>query len=771
MKEDQLDIKVLFNKAFSYWYLFIIFLGLMLAGAYYYLRVTPSTYEAEALLLIRDEKESSAPLEELIFKELGLNGEKKNLLDETMILRSTPLMEQVVENLELQYQYINQGRIKHTEMYEHSSVKVLNWEPKPGYGGLSVILHPEEDGKFSLEINKKDHEDLDLPVTEFSGEFGKELDLPLGKLTLTRSDWGVVNYPIAVVISTIKERAKGLSDALEVELIGEKSSTLKLKIKDNVAKRAEDLLMELMKMYDQRTLEKKNKIFENSISLINERINLITEELSSAEKDVESYKRQFNMMELSSEGNLLMKELSDYNKEISSTEVQLEILGSVEDFLFRNREQFEFVPTNLSLSNLTLTNQLTSFNQLLSQREKLRSDLGPSHPDLLLTEKQIQNLRNTIIDNIRSMKRDLQVKTGANKSLRANLEGRMHSLPRRERELIEIERRKDIKENLYLYLLQKREESVISMAVTVNNSTIVEPAQAWKPISPKRMQIWFIAMFLGFAFPAAIILFLEFLNDKVQSAEEIEMLTSVPVVGIIASGDKSKQLVSQENTQTVEAEMFRLLRANLAYITPEKDLKTILITSSVASEGKSYIALNLAVTQALTGKKVLIMELDLRKPKQAEYTKSEQPAKGIANYLIQPSMRADQIIRNSGVHPNLDIINCGPKPPNPSELILSPRLRVLMDELREQYDFIIMDAPPVGLVADALQMKDMAEATMFIVRSGFTRKKQLRIVKEISEKKKLPKPFIVLNDLNLKKSYANSYAYSGNSSYYEKVKS
>ncbi len=770
MKEDQLDIKILFTKALSYWYLFIIFVPLLLAGAYYYLRVTPPTYEAEALLLIRDEKESSAPLEEIIFKELGLNNEKKNLLDETMILRSTPLMEKVVENLELQYQYINMGGIRHSEMYEQSSVNVLSWEPKPGYGFLSAILHPKEDGKFTLEINEKDHKDYGLERFEFQGEFGKELDLPLGKLTLTRSNWGVIDYPIAVIINTVKDRAKGLADAMEVDLVGEGSSTLKLKIKDNVAKRAEDILMELMSMYDQRTIEMKNKIFENSISLINERINLITEELSAAEQDVESYKRQFNMLELSSEGNLLMKELADYNKEISYTDIQLEILNSVEEFLIKNQDDFEFVPTNLSINNLTLTNQLTNFNQLLNQREQLKSDLGPSHPDLLLTEKQLQNLRNTIIDNIRSMKRDLQIKTGANKTLRAGLEGRLHSLPRRERELIEIERRKDIKENLYLYLLQKREESVISMAVSVANSTIVEPAQAWKPISPKKMQIWLIALFLGFAFPAGIILFLEYLNDKVHTVEEVELLTSVPVVGVLASGDKKAPLVTLENTQTVEAEMFRLLRANLAYVTPDKDLKTILITSSVASEGKSYVALNLAVTQALTGKKVLIMELDLRKPKQAVYTKSESPTKGIANYLIQPNMRPDEIIRNSGVHPNLDIINCGPKPPNPSELVLSPKLRMLMDELREQYDFIIMDAPPVGLVADALQMKDMAEATMFIVRSGFTRKKHLRIVKEISEKKKLPKPFIVLNDQNLKKNYTNSYAYSSHSDYYEKVK-
>ncbi len=770
MREDQLDIKILFTKASSYWYLFVIFIALMLAGAYYYLRITPPTYEAEALLLIRDEKESSAPLEEVIFKELGLNNEKKNLLDETMILSSTPLMEKVVENLELQYQYINMDGIRHTEMYENSSINVLNWDPKPGYGFLSTILHPTEDGKFKLEINQEDHEDLELDNYEFLGEFGNELELPLGKLTLTRSDWGVINYPIAVIINTVKDRAKGLADELSVELIGEGSSTLKLSIKDNVAKRAEDILMELMSRYDQRTIDKKNKIFENSINLINERINLITEELSAAELDVESYKRQFNMMELSSEGNLLMKELADYNKEISSTDIQLEILNSVEDFLIKNWDRFEFVPTNLSLTNLTLTNQLTNFNQLLTQREQLRSDLGPSHPDLLLTEKQIQNLRNTIIDNIRSMKRDLQIKTDANRTLRSGLETRLRSLPRRERELIEIERRKDIKENLYLYLLQKREESVISMAVTVANSTIVEPARAWKPISPKRMQIWMIALFLGLAFPAAIILFLEFLNDKVHTAEEIELATSVPVVGVLAAGDKKAPLVALENTQTVEAEMFRLLRANLAYITPDKDLKTVLITSSVASEGKSYVALNLGVTQALTGKKVLIMELDLRKPKQAQYTKSEQPTKGIANYLIQPAMRPDEIIQNSGVHPNLDIINCGPKPPNPSELVLSPKLRILMDELREQYDFIIMDAPPVGLVADALQMKDMAEATMFIVRSGFTRKKHLQIVKEIALKNKLPKPFIVLNDQNLKKNYANSYAYSMNSDYYEKVK-
>ena len=281
------------------------------------------------------------------------------------------------------------------------------------------------------------------------------------------------------------------------------------------------------------------------------------------------------------------------------------------------------------------------------------------------------------------------------------------------------------------------------MAVTAPIGKIVEPAQIpYNPISPKGSQIWFIALFLSLAIPTGLILLFESLNDKVQDETSIAKATKVPLLGSIANSRRKSHQVVKEKSSSIVAEMFRLLRANLNYLTPGEDLNVVLITSSFSGEGKSFIAMNLGMTQALTGKRVLLLELDLRKPKQELYMGIERPKQGVVDYLVDSNVSSSQIIRNSGMHPNLDVIVSGPKPPNPSELILSNRLRELVAELRETYDFIILDTPPVGMVADALQMKDIPQATMYIVRAGYTRIPQLQIIEDIPARKKCRVPLL-----------------------------
>lgn len=778
MGEDRINYKLIIGKALKYWYLFAIMLLFTLGLAYLYLQYAQPKFEAEAMLLIKDEEKSSQLDEEAIFAELGLGKRKRNLENEVYVIRSTPLMQNVVEKLQLHFQYFSIDGIKKRDLYLRSPVEVVDWEPNTPDSYFSGKLTLEGSGRYHLECNKKDFAKRGFDKYEFRGEFGKELKLPVGKLTLARTQFKNDAEKIGLIVTSPKARADALLDELSVSIMGEKSSTLSLLIKDTSPSRAESVLMELIHEYNQHSIEDKNQVYKNSVDLINERIGLINAELTAAEQNVENYKQRFNVLELSAEGNMLVKELSDYNRVISGTEIQLEILNGIEDFLIENQETFEFVPTNLSINNLTLTNQLSSFNDLLRQREIARKGKGPSHPDVILLERQIQNVRQTIIDNIRAMKNDLQISLSANKGLKGDLESRMRSLPTQERELIEIERRKGVKENLYLYLLQKREESAISMAVTVPSGKVVEPAEAGDPVSPKGAQIWLIALFMGMAIPAGFVYLLSFMNDKVEMEDDIQQLTTVPVVGMLANSRKNGSLVIKEKSRSVEAEMFRLLRANLAYISPGREVKSVLVTSSISGEGKSYIALNLAVTQALTGKKVLLMELDLRKPKQEEMLNAkskkyrEATKKGIVDYLVNLSMSKDQVINQSEMHPNLDIITCGSKPPNPSELLLSNRLRELMIEMHDEYDFIIVDAPPVGLVADALQMKDLTEATMYVVRTGYTRKSHLQIIRDIAQKNKLPRPFIVLNSVPLNEpgGYGSGYgyAYVSSNGYYEK---
>ena len=768
MGNNQFDLKQLFYKGLNYWYFFAIMLTLTLSGAYFYLQYAMPVYKSEGMILIKDDENSGQPTEELFFAELGLGKKNKTIENETLVLTSTPLMLDVVKKLNLQYQYTSIDGLKKRVLYHNSPVQIASWQPETPETEIYGVLTDNGRGGYQFEV-----EELG---TTYDGEFGKELELPVGSLTITRKPGQYANTQIGVLILSEYGTARGLADALKVEIMGEQSSTLKISIKDYSAERARDIIAELMEAYNANSVALRNKAHESTIEMVNERVRMIAETLSDAERNLQVYRQSNEIVELGAEGTQLMAEMSSYNKEITTSEVQLQILGTVEEFLMKNRNNFEFVPTNLSLNNLTLATQLAQFNQLLSERKRLELSLGPANPDLMLTQREIQNLRQTIIQNIHSIKNDLELTSNATKGARSTLESKMSSLPRRQRELLEIERQKDVKEKLYLYLLQKREEAAVSLAVTTPKGRVVEPAVVDRAkLSPKGSQIWMIALFLGFAIPIGLILFFDNLNDKVQTEDDISRATTVPLCGVLGMSSSKEKLVVRENSRTAIAEMFRLLRANLAYVAPGVDLKTLIMTSSTSGEGKSFIALNLGMSLALSGKKVLIVELDLRKPKQETYMSIEPAEEGIVNYIIDHSMKSARIIRNTGLHLGLDFIGSGPVPPNPGELILSERLRELIAEMREKYDFIILDAPPVGLVADVLQMKDLADASMYVVRANYTHKGQLQIVDDISKKDKLNRPFIVLNAVPLNKpgqtgyTYAYGYGYGNGkaNSYYE----
>lgn len=746
-KEDKIDYGQLLRKAIKYWWLYLLILPLCVGLSVLYLRKTHPKYEATAMLLIKDEEKSGAVVEQAVLDGLGIKDiKKKGLENEVHILKSTPLMENVVRNLETQYEYYSIEWMKRRDISKDSPVKVVDWKPAYDNATVEGDVHFVGNGGYLLKLKK----------AEYQGEFGKELRMPEGKLTLAFNRSKESDGPIGIRVLTPAIKALELIEGLDVKAVGEEASILRLTLKDHVASRAEATLTELIKLYNQQSIDEKNKVFENSLNLLNERINLIAQELSAAESNVESYKRSNSIYEISAEGSLLLSEMANHNREIAATDVQLQILNSIQDFLTANKENFEFVPTNISINNLTLTNQLAQFNTLLSDRDRMKTNLGPSHPDLILVEKQIRNLRQTIIENISGIKADIQLNRNAKEQLSSNVQNRMLSLPRRERVLVDLERNKTLKENLYLYLLEKREQSAISLAVTTATGRVIEPAKAFDPISPKKAQIYLIALFLGLAIPTGIVFAIHSLNNKVMTEDDVQRAVSAPMAGVLALSRRKSRVVVKENSTSAAAEMFRALRANLAFIAPGKKIQTMIVTSSIPGEGKSFVALNFGVTQALAGKKVILLELDLRKPSQ-QFDDLETSEEGVVNYLIDPSLRVDDIIENTGLHHNYDVIRCGIKPPNPSELLLSERLRELINILRQRYDFIILDTPPVVVVADAVQIKDVADATMYVLRSGYTPKAQLRYVRDLVEKDKLPMPFMVLNAVNLNKDTYGGY--------------
>lgn len=754
MGEDRIDIKLLVTKALKYWYLYLLILPLAVGVAVYYLKTTPNVYEATSTVLIKEVEKSGQIIEEGVFTELGLDKNKKSIENEQQILASTPLMEKVVKKLGLEYTYVDVGGYKPVDLYKASPVAIVGWQPTRGGAILEGKLITNNSVKYTLEVEDG----------EYFGEFGKPLKTPLGQVTIVRSDFTNLEDPIEITAMSSEQRAEELVGELEVAAISENSSVLSLAIKDVVPERAVAILDELIVVYNQESRTDKSEVFKNSLDLINERIDLITQELSTVEQSVEAYRRQHSIMDLSAEGNLLLGEVMSASKDLEKNSVQIEMLSGIEDLLVRTKDNFNNIPINFTITNVVLLQQINQFNDLISRKGS--NKLGPDHEDTKIIERQLTNLRQTIIENIRAIKDDLLMERESSQEMRANLAGRLQSLPRKERELLDIERMKGIKENLYIYLLQKREESAISMAIGVDTGKVIEPAGTSDPVSPKKPLALLISLFLGFAFPSALVLLLESLNDKVLEEKDVTKNANVQVLGMLPQGKKNERIVVKENDNSIAAEMFRSLRANLAFAMPQENLKTWMVTSTVPGEGKSYIALNMGLTNAMAGKKVLLIELDLRKPKQKEYTKKLNGTVdiGIADFLKNPALTRRQITHQSEFHENLDIIYCGEKPNNPSELMLSDRLRKFMAESEMQYDMIIIDAPPVGPVADALQLRDLVDATIYIIRADYTKISQLGKMRDVFEKKKLPNPFVVLNGVRLKKSQQYGYKYYASTS-------
>ena len=356
-ENNTFNIKQVFQKGLQYWYLFLIITPLMLGAAYFYLKYAKPVYFAEAMLLIKDDENSGAPTEEIIFTELGLGKKNKTLENETLILKSTPLMSEVVKRLNLNYLYTALDGWKEITLYKNSPVEVVDWRPNQEGLGFDAVMYDNGRGGYKLKIEKQ----------EFSGEFGKELQLPTGKVTLAHKPGQFAYLPIAVTVAPVIDIARQFAGDLKVEIMGDLSSTMHLSLKDHSPDRASDILTKLIEVYNEKSIEVKNRAYENTINMVNERIDMMANNLNQTEQAYEAYKRSNNMVELSAEGTMLMTELASSKKEVTDKLVQLEILSGIEDFLIKNHDNFEFVPTNLNLTNQTLTNQLTSFNELLNK--------------------------------------------------------------------------------------------------------------------------------------------------------------------------------------------------------------------------------------------------------------------------------------------------------------------------------------------------------------------------------------------------------------------
>lgn len=769
--EEEVNVKEFIDKYFIYhWYLYVIFIGLGCMAAYAYLVYSAPTYIVESSLLIKEDKnESFAPGDKLL-KDLNLFGASENVANEIQIINSFSMVNQVVKDLNLAVQFDYQYWIKTIPAYKNFPI-LLDTFALSNYA-LNSADYQESSG-IDFEIKPIDYQRFELiNAGNNLGEYQFE--------ELITNDFGTFRFLVKPPLnfesdSTMHIRfyspeiiTKNYLEQLSVELMDMEATIIQLKLKETIPQRGVDILNHLTEIYNHQTIEDKNKITRNSFNFIEERLEIISKELTVVEGNVEKYKKKNS---ISSENvndlNIALQGVSKFTEEQTSLEVQLSILESMGSFLGKPNE-FDLIPANLSVANEALTSSIQTYNQLVLKRQKLLETAQPSNPLIVSAEQQLKSFESIIQSTIHNIKRDFRKKLASVKGLNDELTGKLRKAPTQERGLLEIKRQQLVKENLYVFLLQKREEAALSLIATTANSKIIDfPRFERKAVAPKKLLVYIGGLLAGVCFPFMLLIGKDVFQSTILTEEDIKDLTNATIIGGINQTKKNTYIAVERNSRTAIAERFRLIRTNFQFIGKKNRQQTILVTSSISGEGKTFIALNLAMSFALTKQKTILLGMDLRKPKMETYLGRKHGGAGIPEFILGKN-KLPEVIRTSVDEPNLDFIPCGKTPFNPQELLLEESVKELFTQLKKIYDVIIIDTPPVGLVSDAILLNDYVSDTLYVVRAGVTEKQMLENANGLFLQKKLKNCSIVFNGVNMKRGYGyKRYGYGGKYGYYE----
>lgn len=761
-KEEDFNLKLFLLKYLRYWYWFVIALAVALCGAFFYLQFTTPIYKVTASILIKDEKKGLGGSNEML-KELDLFNGNKIVENEMEVLKARSLMEKVVDGLNLTVSYFDEGTFRDAELFQKSPV-TLN------YTQLQEIAYEEPiyirivDGQH-YELLTKKQEVLGTyiftqPVSSAYGRF---------RVFLTQPKMATKGRTIKVRFSPRNTLVESYIKDLQIELVNLKSTLIQLSVDTGLPEKGQVILTKLLDVYTFSALEDKNLEASNTLRFIEDRLKLITGELTIVEKDVESYKTSQGITDLSTEANLFLEKVKENDTKLNEVDIQLKVLEGVERYL--QSGQGTVAPASLMVTDPILTSFIDKLSELELQKEKMSRSVQPGNPFLETLNTQVANTKQAIRENVSNQKNGLLVTRSSLAGLNKRFESSISRIPRKEREFVTIQRQQNIKENLYLLLLQKREETALSYASTVTDSRIVDkPYSTPRPIKPNNKLIYAIALLVGLAFPAGVINVRELLNDRVQSRKEVESETGLSVFGEVSLKPKDlKTNILDPQSRSFINEQFRLLRTNLQYIQSEQPDKgqVLLFTSSTSGEGKSFVTLNLALSIATLGKKVIVLELDMRKPKLTRYLGLNRE-KGLSNYLAGAADAME--IAQKTDYDNLFLASCGPIPPNPSELLSSRKIGDLLSLYREYFDYILLDTPPIGLVTDALILNPYIDSCFYLVRHEVTIKKDLGILADLKKFNKFKSLNVIFNGVNYRNSqeyrYGYGYGYKYGKGYY-----
>ena len=775
-KEEQADIKAILFKYIIRWPWFIASIIICIACAWIYLKQSTPIYNITASVIIKDEKKGGTMGNEFSgLEDLGLLNPSKNIDNEIEILQSKSLIKDVVNELGLYINYWGNKGFKTTDLYGASPI-LVHYSFKDAEtlnAPIQLTINYQKNGNLNVNMITDKGNDNEKKINKTFTEFPAVLSSEKGVITFIENQQVpiVEDVNLDITISHPLAIAKGYRSALSIEPTSKTTSVATISIKNTNKKRGEDFINKLVEMYNRDANDDKNEVAQNTAHFIDERISVINQELGTTEQELENFKRESGLTDLSSDAQLAVAEKSAYEKLCVENGTQLNLIQYLSDYLKKPENANTTLPVNVGLNDKSLTEQISQYNALILERNRLRRTSSDSNPVIRRLDSNIDDMHASLLTTINSVYKGLLITKADLDRQAGKYAGQISNAPAQERRFVSIQRQQEIKAGLYLMLLQKREENNIALAATANNAKIIDDALADDvPISPNKKIIYLAALVLGFGIPVAIIYILSLLSYRIEGHSDVERLTRVPVIGDVPLNDSDEKyaIAVRENDNDIMAETFRSLRTNLLFMLGDPDKKVILVTSTTSGEGKTFIASNLAVSLALLGKKVVIVGLDIRKPGLNKVFHISHKERGITQYLVAPqSTDLRSMIQSSDLSANLNILPGGTIPPNPTELLARKSLDDAIELLKKDYDYVVLDTAPIGMVTDTQLIARVADISVYVCRADYTHKNDYQLINELYANKRLPGLCTVINGLDMKKKkYGYYYGYGKYGRYY-----
>ena len=765
--DQPIDFAGLFFRYITFWKWFIASLIVCLVFGELYLKITTPYYEATTAVLLKDDQKGNGT-EMNAFKELGLLSIKNNVDNELEVLKTSLLVEQavrelgiyanytrigalpVLRNLGINAQYTKMGAFN-TKIIYGSECPILVRLPDNvldtlNYGiKFEVLVHPNGVYEFLGTYQKKDY-NVKASISD------NQAILPFGKILITRGSFRPAeDMAVEIVMQSPMKIAKGIIQQLKMDLTSKTTSVVNISFVSANVKLGKAFLKRLIEVYNLDDMRDQTSLATSSAKFIDDRLMTLTNELGNVESKVENYKQVQGLTDIQSESNMFIQQTGDFAQKRLDVETQLAIVSDIDNYMNKKENRYQLLPASSGIKSEGLNELIKNYNNLILQRNRLSRIASNSNQAMIDLSNQIESMFNTVLSSVRNEKRNWQIAQQDLSTKNSENAAHIRAIPRQEREYTEIKRQQGVKEGLFLFLLQKKEEKYLNMSGLTPIAKMIDSVNSdGVPVSPKKIIILLLSVIIGLLIPIIGIKIHDLFRYQIEDKDELEKLSIVPVLGEIPKTEVKGKVIIHENSSDSFTELVRLLRTNLLFVLDSPDKKVINVVSSISGEGKTIVTINLAKSLALLDKKVLIIGLDIRKPKLDEYLSLDNKT-GISMFL-SGHLNQDELIRPSGIHPNLFVITAGPEPPNPNELLAKPLLDKLILDLRKQFDYIVIDTAPMGVVSDSFSLNRLADVNLYVIRAEYTPKKNIHEATKLYINKKLKNMYFVMNGTDLHKS-------------------